>query len=87
MNTKQNRDASAFLKQVQKDAQLREQLLAIKMTGTKGLEEIVRIATAAGFNFTTKEYEDAARVRLAAKGPAGRQFTDEQLISAARCMN
>ncbi|HTM54744.1 MAG TPA: Nif11-like leader peptide family natural product precursor [Pirellulales bacterium] len=87
MKTKQNRDANAFLKQVQKNAQLREQLSAIKMTDTNGLEEIVRIATAAGFNFTAKEYEDAARVRLAAKGPAGCQFTAEQLISAARCMN
>jgi predicted ribosomally synthesized peptide with nif11-like leader len=85
-NTKQNRDAESFLKQAQKDTQLREQLQQIKMTGTKRLAEIVRIATAAGFSFTTQEYEEAARVQLAAKGIAGRQLTDEQLISVAGCI-
>ena len=85
MDTKQIRDADAFLKQAQTDMQLRQQLQQIKLTGTKRLAEIVRIATAAGFNFTTQEYEKAARVQL--NGPAGRRLTDEQLISAACCTN
>jgi predicted ribosomally synthesized peptide with nif11-like leader len=81
MNTKQNRGAEAFLKRAQKDAQLREQLQQIKMTGTERLAEIVRIATAAGFNFSTQEYEEATRTQLAAKGNRGRQIADEQLTS------
>ncbi len=87
MDTKQIRGADAFLKQAQKDTQLREQLQQIKMTGPKRLAEIVRIATAAGFTFTTQQYEEAARAQLAAKAPAGRQLTDEQLISVAGCTN
>jgi predicted ribosomally synthesized peptide with nif11-like leader len=83
MNTKQNRNAEAFLKQAQNDTELREQLQQIKMTGRKRLAEIVRIATAAGFSFTTQEYEEVARVQLAAKG----LLTDEQLISVAGCTN
>ena len=81
MNAKQNRDAQAFLKHAQKDMQIREQMEQINQTGSKRLAEIVRIATAAGFNFTTQEYEAAE------KTTAGRQCTDERLISAAGCMN
>ena len=81
MNTKQNRDAEAFLKQTQNDAQLREQLQQIKTTGKKRLAEIVRIATAAGFNFSTQEYEEAARDKLAAKSNTCCQITDEELTS------
>lgn len=87
MKTKQNRDAEAFLKRAQNDAQLREQLQQIKATGKERLAEIVRIATAAGFNFSTQEYEEADSARLTAKGKKGRQLSDEQLISAAGCMN
>ena len=85
MNTKQICDAKAFLKQAQNDAEIRQQLQQIKLGGPKKLAEIVRIATAAGFSFTTQEYEEAARAQL--KGPAGRQLTDEQLVSAACCAN
>ena len=87
MNTMQNRGAEAFLKQAQNDVQIREQLQQIKTTGKKRLAEIVQIAIAAGFNFSTGEYEEAARAQLTAKGPAGRRLSDEQLISAAGCMN
>ncbi len=87
MKTKQNRDAEAFLKRVQNDAQLCEQLQQIKATGKERLAEIVRIATSAGFNFSTQEYEEADSARLTAKGKKGRQLSDEQLISAAGCMN
>jgi predicted ribosomally synthesized peptide with nif11-like leader len=87
MNTKQNCDAEAFLKQAQNDVQLRKQLQQIKTTGKKRLAEIVQIAIAAGFDFSTQEYEEAARAQLAVKGPAGRQLSDEQLISVAGCMN
>jgi predicted ribosomally synthesized peptide with nif11-like leader len=87
MNTKQNRDAEAFLMQAQKDSQLRDQLQQIKMTGKKRLAEIARIATAAGFSFTTQEYEEAARAQLAGKGPASRQLTNERPISVAGCKN
>ena len=81
MNTKQNRDAEAFLKRAQNDAQLREQLQQIKTTGKERLAEIVRIATAAGFNFSTQEYEEAARSQLTAKGKKSRQIKDEQITS------
>ena len=61
MNTMRNRDAEAFLKQAQTDEQLRKQLQQIKTTGKQSMAEIVRIAAAAGFNFTVQDYEEAAR--------------------------
>lgn len=87
MNISQKSDAKSFLKRAQNDAQLRDQLQQIKLTGTKRLAEIVRIATAAGYNFTTQEYEETARTYLTAKGPAGCQITDDQIASVAGCMN
>jgi predicted ribosomally synthesized peptide with nif11-like leader len=81
MNTKQNRGAEAFLKRAQNDVQLREQLQQIKTTGKERLAEIVRIATAAGFNFSTQEYEEADNARLTAKGMKGCQTADDQRAS------
>jgi predicted ribosomally synthesized peptide with nif11-like leader len=83
MNTKQNRSAEAFLKRAQNDAQLREQLQQIKTTGNERLVEIVRIAAAAGYTFSTQEYEKAESARLTTKGKKGRQIVDEQVASVA----
>jgi predicted ribosomally synthesized peptide with nif11-like leader len=67
MNTKQNTAAVAFLKQVQKDELLRQQIDQIKVIGPTRIAEIVRIAEAEGFSFTVQEYEETIRAQSAMK--------------------
>ena len=81
MDTKHKRDVEAFLNQAQYDAPLCAQLRQIKTTGKERVAEIVRMATAAGFDFSTEEYEEAVRAHLIAKGNTRGQIKDERITS------
>jgi predicted ribosomally synthesized peptide with nif11-like leader len=77
-------DVHAFLKLAQRDEQIRKQLQEIKATNKQqSIEQICRIAAAAGCNFTAQEYEKAARARFAASCNNSRQPSDQELVGVA----
>jgi predicted ribosomally synthesized peptide with nif11-like leader len=66
-----------FLKQAESTPELQSKIKAVPK-GPASIKEVVKIASAAGFSFTEKDYEDAVEEMLAEKHAAG-ALSDSEL--------
>ena len=71
----------AFQMKVCQDGQLRKQIEMLKTREkNQAIEEIVRLAAEAGYQFTAKQYEASAQLFWSQKSQGNRPMTDEELI-------